>query len=93
MSGEGRPAGGLVDAAGLRLAIAATRWHEEITGALLDRALAAAAACGVDGPTVVRVIAQDEHGTTIGRNFLEIDEKQQQRLAIDTAAGTRVVRN
>ena len=55
MSGEGRPAGGLVDAAGLRLAIAATRWHEEITGALLDRALAAAAACGVAGPTVVRV--------------------------------------
>lgn len=55
MSGEGRPAGGMVDAAGLRLAIAATRWHEEITGALLDRALAAAAACGVDGPTVVRV--------------------------------------
>jgi len=44
-----------VDAAGLRLAIAVTRWHEEITGALLDRALAAAAACGVTGPTVVRV--------------------------------------
>ena len=55
MSGAGRPAGRLVDAAGLRLAIAATRWHEEITGALLDRALAAAAACGVAGPTVVRV--------------------------------------
>ncbi|HSR23817.1 MAG TPA: 6,7-dimethyl-8-ribityllumazine synthase [Candidatus Eisenbacteria bacterium] len=55
MSGEGRPAGRPVDAAGLRLAIAATRWHEEITGALLDRALAAAAACGVAGPTVVRV--------------------------------------
>ena len=55
MSGEGRPAVSPVDAAGLRLAIAATRWHEEITGALLDRALAAAAACGVDGPTVVRV--------------------------------------
>ena len=55
MSGEGRPAGRPVDAAGLRLAIAATRWHEEITGALLDRALAAAAACGVDSPTVVRV--------------------------------------
>jgi 6,7-dimethyl-8-ribityllumazine synthase len=55
VSGEGRPAGGPVDAAGLRLAIAATRWHEEITGALLDRALAAAAACGVAGPTVVRV--------------------------------------
>ena len=55
MSGEGRPAVSPVDAAGLRLAIAATRWHEEITGALLDRALAAAAACGVAGPTVVRV--------------------------------------
>ena len=55
MSGEGRPAGRPVDAAGLRLAIAATQWHEEITGALLDRALAAAAACGVTGPTVVRV--------------------------------------
>jgi len=55
VSGEGRPAGRPVDAAGLRLAIAATQWHDEITGALLDRALAAAAACGVDGPTVVRV--------------------------------------
>jgi 6,7-dimethyl-8-ribityllumazine synthase len=55
VSGEGRPGGRPLDAAGLRLAIAATRWHEEITGALLDRALAAAAACGVDGPTVVRV--------------------------------------
>jgi 6,7-dimethyl-8-ribityllumazine synthase len=55
VSGQGRPAGRPVDAAGLRLAIVATRWHDEITGALLDRALAAAAACGVDGPTVVRV--------------------------------------
>jgi 6,7-dimethyl-8-ribityllumazine synthase len=55
VSGEGRPGGRPVDAAGLRLAIAATRWHEEITGALLDRALAAAVACGVAGPTVVRV--------------------------------------
>jgi 6,7-dimethyl-8-ribityllumazine synthase len=55
VSGQGRPAGRPVDAAGLRLAIVATRWHEEITGALLGRALAAAAACGVDGPTVVRV--------------------------------------
>jgi hypothetical protein len=45
------------------------------------------------GPTVVRVIAQDEYGTPIGRNFLEIEEKQQQRLAIDTAGGTRVSRN
>ena len=45
------------------------------------------------GPTVVRVIAKDEYGTTIGRNFLEIDEKMPQRLAIDTAGGARVTRN
>jgi hypothetical protein len=44
------------------------------------------------GPTVVRVIAQDEYGTTIGRNFLEIDEKQE-RIAIDTAEGRRVAHN
>jgi 6,7-dimethyl-8-ribityllumazine synthase len=41
--------------AGLRLAIAATRWHEKITGALLERALAAAKQAGVGEPTVVRV--------------------------------------
>jgi hypothetical protein len=45
------------------------------------------------GPAVVRVIAKDEFDTLIGRNFLEIDEKQQQRLAIDTANGTRVAHN
>ncbi len=31
MSGAGRPGGQVVDAAGLSLAIAATRWHAEIT--------------------------------------------------------------
>jgi hypothetical protein len=25
-------------------------------------------------PTVVRVIAEDEFGTTIGRNFVEVDQ-------------------
>jgi hypothetical protein len=44
------------------------------------------------GPAVVRVIAQDEYGTNIGRNFLEIDEKQQ-RVPTDTAGGARVARN
>jgi 6,7-dimethyl-8-ribityllumazine synthase len=44
-----------VDAAGLTLAIAATRWHAEITGPLVSRAVAAAAACGIDDPLVVRV--------------------------------------
>ncbi|HEY3261051.1 MAG TPA: 6,7-dimethyl-8-ribityllumazine synthase [Pseudonocardiaceae bacterium] len=55
MSGQGRPAVEVPDATGLRLAIAATRWHERITGALLERALAAAAKAGVAEPTVVRV--------------------------------------
>ncbi len=55
MSGQGRPELGTVDAAGLSLAIAATRWHAEITDSLVDRATAAAKACGVDDPLVVRV--------------------------------------
>lgn len=55
MSGAGRPDGQVVDAAGLRVAIAATRWHAEITDQLVDRALAAARACGIGEPRVVRV--------------------------------------
>ncbi|NEK86331.1 6,7-dimethyl-8-ribityllumazine synthase [Blastococcus saxobsidens] len=55
MSGAGAPEARPVDAAGLTLGIVATTWHPEITGALLDRALAAAQACGVQSPTVVRV--------------------------------------
>jgi 6,7-dimethyl-8-ribityllumazine synthase len=55
MSGEGRPELSAVDAAGLTLAIAATRWHAEITDSLVDRAAAAAKACGVTDPLVVRV--------------------------------------
>jgi 6,7-dimethyl-8-ribityllumazine synthase len=55
VSGAGRPEGAVVDAAGLTLAIAATRWHAEITDVMLDRAVAAARACGVPEPLVVRV--------------------------------------
>jgi 6,7-dimethyl-8-ribityllumazine synthase len=55
MSGAGRPDGHTVNAAGLSLAIAATRWHAEITGQLVDRAVAAARACGIGSPLVVRV--------------------------------------
>ena len=55
MSGQGRPELSTVDAAGLSLAIAATRWHAEITDSLVDRATAAARACGVADPLVVRV--------------------------------------
>jgi 6,7-dimethyl-8-ribityllumazine synthase len=55
VSGEGRPPGRVVDAAGLSLAIAATRWHAEVTDCLVERAEAAAKACGVEDPLVVRV--------------------------------------
>jgi len=60
VSGEGSPHGagttvGAVEASGLSLAIAATRWHKEITDSLVARGVAAAAACGVPDPLVVRV--------------------------------------
>jgi 6,7-dimethyl-8-ribityllumazine synthase len=55
VSGEGRPDGQVVDASGLTVAIAATRWHPEVTDQLLARAVAAARACGAAEPVVVRV--------------------------------------
>ena len=55
MSGQGRPGAAIVDAAGLSVAIAATRWHAEITDTLTERAVAAARACGIGQPLVVRV--------------------------------------
>jgi 6,7-dimethyl-8-ribityllumazine synthase len=55
VSGQGRPGEAVVDAAGLSVAIAATRWHAEITDILTGRAVAAARACGIDQPLVVRV--------------------------------------
>ena len=55
MSGAGRPDGPVVPAHGVRLAIVATRWHAEVTDVLVDRAVAAARACGVPDPLVVRV--------------------------------------
>src|SRR3954464_4882624 len=45
----------MVDAGGLSLGVVATTWHAELTDALLERAVAAAAESGIDGPTVVRV--------------------------------------
>jgi 6,7-dimethyl-8-ribityllumazine synthase len=47
VSGDGVAQLDPVDARELRLGVAATRWHEQVTDALLDRALSAAAACGV----------------------------------------------
>jgi len=55
MSGTGQPVLDVPRCAELRLAIAATRWHERITTALLERAAAAAAQAGIITPTVIRV--------------------------------------
>ncbi|HEX8006667.1 MAG TPA: 6,7-dimethyl-8-ribityllumazine synthase [Trebonia sp.] len=55
MSGAGRPQLDAVDATDLTLAIVGTRWHAEITDSLVDRATAAAKACGVEDMCVVRV--------------------------------------
>ena len=55
MSGTGQPALAVPRCENLWLGIAATRWHERITTALLDRASAAAAEAGIVDPTVVRV--------------------------------------
>jgi 6,7-dimethyl-8-ribityllumazine synthase len=55
VSGQGRPEGGAVDAAGLRLGVVRTRWNGQVVGVLLDRALLAAEKCGVTDPTVVQV--------------------------------------
>jgi 6,7-dimethyl-8-ribityllumazine synthase len=55
VSGSGRPGAGVVDATGLSLGVAVTRWHREITDALAERAVAAARACGIGEPLLVRV--------------------------------------
>lgn len=55
MSGQGRPELAVPRCDGLRLAVAATRWHLKITDMLLERALVAAKQAGIDEPTVVRV--------------------------------------
>jgi 6,7-dimethyl-8-ribityllumazine synthase len=55
MSGEGRPVLEVPDATGLRLAVAATRWHADVVDVLVERALAVAGKAGVEQPTLVRV--------------------------------------
>jgi len=55
VSGTGRPDAEPVSAAGLRLGIVATRWNGGVTDVLVDRAVAAAKACGIDSPPVFRV--------------------------------------
>ncbi|MBE9373452.1 6,7-dimethyl-8-ribityllumazine synthase [Saccharopolyspora sp. HNM0983] len=55
MSGEGRPRTSVPQAGGLRLGIAAIRWHEDLIEQMLARAVAAAGEAGVAEPEVVRV--------------------------------------
>jgi 6,7-dimethyl-8-ribityllumazine synthase len=55
VSGSGAPGARPVDGKGLSLAVVATRWHEQVTEALLASALRTAHECGVEEPTVVRV--------------------------------------
>ncbi|GAA2345173.1 6,7-dimethyl-8-ribityllumazine synthase [Saccharopolyspora halophila] len=55
MSGEGRPRISVPNAEGLRLGIAAIRWHERVVDQMLDRALRAAEDAGIAEPTVARV--------------------------------------
>ncbi|BBZ69091.1 6,7-dimethyl-8-ribityllumazine synthase [Mycobacterium paraseoulense] len=49
-----------LDASGLRLAIVASTWHNEICDALLAGARKVASESGLDNPTVVRVIGAIE---------------------------------
>jgi len=67
VSGEGRPVLDTVDANELTLAILGTRWHGEITDALLQRAAAAAVACGIDDPLVLRVAGAVELAAELAR--------------------------
>jgi 6,7-dimethyl-8-ribityllumazine synthase len=55
MAGFGAPELEVVDAAGLTLGVVATRWHDKLSMQLLDRAMEAAKACGVEHVTVARV--------------------------------------
>jgi 6,7-dimethyl-8-ribityllumazine synthase len=58
--GAGVPDLPKVDAAGLKLAIVASTWHEKICDALLEGALRVAEDAGVRNPTVVRVLGAIE---------------------------------
>jgi 6,7-dimethyl-8-ribityllumazine synthase len=55
MSGEGAPDLPASDASGLRVAVVATQWHDEILGALVDGALRALKERGAPDPMLVRV--------------------------------------
>jgi 6,7-dimethyl-8-ribityllumazine synthase len=60
MAGDGQPDLSTVDAAGLSLGIVASRWHGPLVDHMVERAQAAAKACGVDDVAVVRVAGSVE---------------------------------
>lgn len=60
MAGHGAPELDTVDAAGLRLGIVATRWHDAVVGQMLHRAQTAAKACQVTDVAVARVAGSVE---------------------------------
>ncbi|MGC5032060.1 6,7-dimethyl-8-ribityllumazine synthase [Micromonospora sp. DT229] len=65
MAGFGEPGAAAVDAAGMTVGVVAARWHGDLTDHMLDRAVAAAQACGaravvarVAGSVELPVVAQ-----------------------------------
>jgi 6,7-dimethyl-8-ribityllumazine synthase len=60
MAGFGEPEQYTVDAFGLRLGIVATRWHGDLVDQMVERAEAAAKACGVSDVVVRRVAGSVE---------------------------------
>jgi 6,7-dimethyl-8-ribityllumazine synthase len=71
VSGQGAPLAPPLDARGVSLAVVVTRWHAELSDALLASALRTAREAGIEDPTVVRVagavelpvVAQELAGT------------------------------
>ena len=55
MSGHGAPDSAIVDGSGLRVAVVAASWHEQVMDGLLDGARRGLEACGVEAAPVVRV--------------------------------------
>ncbi len=60
MAGYGEPGVSTVEAHGVSLGIVAARWHGDLVDHMVERALAAAKACGVDDVTTVRVAGSVE---------------------------------
>ena len=60
MAGFGDPHLQTVEAAGLKLGIVGAKWHAGLVDHMVERAEAAAKACGVDDVTVVRVAGSVE---------------------------------